>query len=75
MTSPDLIRLADELHDGVIQELAALLLQIQTYRHHLTQDPQAAQADLDQIERQTRLALQQLRRLAGRLRTPIKNGS
>ncbi len=60
--------LADELHDGVIQELSALLLQLETYERRLSSDPEAAAQDLQRIKDQTRLSLNQLRALVTRLR-------
>jgi signal transduction histidine kinase len=62
------ITLANELHDGVIQELSALLLQLETYERRLETDPEAAEADLQKIKDQTRASLNELRRLVGRLR-------
>lgn len=64
----DPINLANELHDGVIQELSALLLQLETYQRRLEVDPQAAEDDLRRIKEQTRGTLNQLRRLVTRLR-------
>jgi len=62
------IALANELHDGVIQELSALLLQLETYERRLEQDPAAAEADLQRIKDQTRASLNVLRKLVSRLR-------
>ncbi len=64
----DPVALADELHDGVIQELSALLLQLETYERRLSADPTNAMADLDRIKLQTRNSLKALRELATRLR-------
>lgn len=68
MTPLEPITLADELHDGVIQELSALLLQLETYERRLAADPDAASHDLQRIKDQTRVALNQLRSLVTRLR-------
>ena len=68
MPTMDPITLANELHDGVIQELSALLLQLETYERRLEQDPEAAEADLQRIKDQTRAALNELRKLVTRLR-------
>ncbi len=68
MPTMDPITLANELHDGVIQELSALLLQLETYERRLEQDPEAAGADLQRIKDQTRASLNELRRLVTRLR-------
>ena len=62
------ITLANELHDGVIQELSALLLQLETYQRRLEQDPKAAEEDLQRIKDQTRASLNVLRKLVSRLR-------
>ena len=68
MPSPDPIVLANELHDGVIQELSALLLQIETYERRLKKDPAVASQDLQRMKDQTRATLNQLRQLVTRLR-------
>ncbi len=68
MPTMDPITLANELHDGVIQELSALLLQLETYERRLEQDPEAAESDLKRIKDQTRASLNVLRRLVTRLR-------
>ena len=62
------ITLANELHDGVIQELSALLLQLETYGRRLEKDPEAAEVDLQRIKDQTRASLNVLRKLVTRLR-------
>lgn len=68
MKSLDPVALANELHDGVIQELSALLLQLETYERRLGNDPAAAEADLQRIKTQARGTLNKLRRLVTRLR-------
>jgi signal transduction histidine kinase len=68
MNTLEPIVLADELHDGVIQELSALLLQLETYERRLASDPELAAHDLQRIKDQTRGALNQLRALVTRLR-------
>jgi len=68
MPTMDPITLANELHDGVIQELSALLLQLETYERRLEKDPEAAEADLQRIKDQTRASLNVLRKLVTRLR-------
>ena len=66
----DRTQLANKLHDGVIQELSAILLHMETNqrRLELDGDVQAALADLEWIKAQTREALRQLRELVARLR-------
>jgi signal transduction histidine kinase len=61
MSPLDPKRLANELHDGVIQEISALLLQLETYQRILEKDPTAAQAELDRIKKQIRKTLRNLR--------------
>jgi signal transduction histidine kinase len=68
MSPIDPKRLADELHDGVIQEISALLLQIETYQRRLERDPEAAQADLERIKTQIRETLRHMREIITRLR-------
>ena len=62
------VALADELNDGVIQELSALLLQLETYERRLSSDPARAKSELDRIKLQTRGTLKLLRELVTRLR-------
>jgi signal transduction histidine kinase len=68
MSSLDPIQLANELHDGVIQEMSALLLQLETYQRRLEKDPVAAQADLSRIKLQLRDTLRHIRQIVTRLR-------
>ncbi len=68
MSAFDPVALANELHDGVIQELSALLLQMETYERRLDNDPEAAKADLDRIKAQTRDSLKSLRQMVTKLR-------
>jgi hypothetical protein len=66
----DRTRLANELHDGVIQELSAILLQMETYQRRLetSEDLQTALADHERIKAHTRETLRQLRELVARIR-------
>jgi signal transduction histidine kinase len=70
MPKLDHTRLANELHDGVIQEMSAILLHLETYQRRLEMngDIQAALADLERIKAQSRETLRQLRELVARLR-------
>jgi hypothetical protein len=68
MSPIDPIRLADELHDGIVQELSATLLMLETYQRRLKLDPEAAEVELERIKlqlletvRQVRLVIRQLR--------------
>jgi signal transduction histidine kinase len=53
-----------KLHDGVQQELVALVVNLQLARELCATDPEAAGVLLDQVGRDTRVALDELRRLA-----------
>ena len=68
MATIEPIDLANELHDGVIQELSALLLQLETYERRMANDPETAEEDLQRIKDQTRRSLNELRQLVTRLR-------
>ena len=68
MPALDPVALANELHDGVIQELSAVLLQMETYERRLGSEPEAAKEDLDRIKVQTRESLKSLRQLVTKLR-------
>lgn len=68
MTQLDPGGLANELHDGVVQELSALLLQLETYQRKLESDPDGARADLDRIKIQARATLKSLRDVITQLR-------
>jgi signal transduction histidine kinase len=65
----DAQRLADELHDGVVQDLSALLLQLETFERRLKAEPRTARGDLDRIRAQVRGTLKNLRELISRLRS------
>ena len=60
-----------KLHDGVQQELVALVVNLQLARELCTTDPSAAGALLDQVGRDTRAALDGLRRLATEIYPPL----
>ena len=62
-------RIADELHDGVVQDLSALLLQLETFERKLQADPRVARGELDRIRGQIRGTLKNLRELISRLRS------
>ena len=61
-------KLANELHDGVIQEMTALVLQLEIYQRRLKADPDAAYQDLERIKTQAKTNLETLRSLISRLR-------
>ncbi|MGW6908900.1 HAMP domain-containing sensor histidine kinase [Streptomyces sp. NPDC054940] len=61
-------RLAQELHDEVGQTLTAVLLQL---KHAADHAPQAVRADLRQAQETTRAGLDEIRRIARRLRPGV----
>jgi len=60
-----------KLHDGVQQELVALVVNLQLARGLCATDPSAAGALLDEIGRDARIALEGLRRLALEIYPPF----
>jgi signal transduction histidine kinase len=60
-----------KLHDGVQQELVALVVNLQLARELCATDPNAAGVLLDQVGRDTRAALDGLRRLATEIYPPL----
>jgi signal transduction histidine kinase len=60
-----------KLHDGVQQELVALVVNLQLARELCATDPNAAGVLLDQVGRDTRVALDGLRRLATEIYPPL----
>ncbi|MFF8531729.1 HAMP domain-containing sensor histidine kinase [Streptomyces sp. SAS_267] len=61
-------RLAQELHDEVGQTLTAVLLQL---KHAADHAPQSVRADLQQAQETTRAGLDEIRRIARRLRPGV----
>jgi signal transduction histidine kinase len=57
-------RLERDIHDGVQQELVALLAKIRRARNQLGRDPLAVGALLEEVQEETKLALSDLRDLA-----------
>jgi signal transduction histidine kinase len=70
MPQLDRTQLANELHDGVIQEMSAVLIRLETFHRKLEMGTEApiALADLEGIKFQARAALRQLRELVMWLR-------
>jgi signal transduction histidine kinase len=60
-----------KLHDGVQQELVALVVNLQLARELCATDPNAAGVLLDQVGRDTRVALDGLRQLATEIYPPL----
>lgn len=73
VAASDALRRAFErkLHDGVQQELVALVVNLQLARQLCATDPDAAGVLLDQVGRDTRVALDGLRRLATEIYPPL----
>jgi signal transduction histidine kinase len=69
MSPIDPIRLADELHDGIVQELSATLLMLETYQRRLKLDPEAAEVELERIKLQLRETVRQVRLVIRQLRS------
>jgi signal transduction histidine kinase len=68
MSPFDPVRLADELHDGIVQELSATLLMLETYQRRLKQDPKTAEIELERIKLQLRETVRQIRLVIRQLR-------
>jgi signal transduction histidine kinase len=69
MSPIDPIRLADELHDGIVQELSATLLMLETYQRRLKLDPETAEIELERIKLQLRETVRQVRLVIRQLRS------
>jgi signal transduction histidine kinase len=69
MSPIDPIRLADELHDGIVQELSATLLMLETYQRRLKLDPETAEVELERIKLQLRETVRQVRLVIRQLRS------
>ena len=65
MPQLDRTQLANELHDGVIQEMSAVVLHLEAFHRKLEMNAEVptALADLERIKVQARAALRQLREL------------
>ncbi|MFQ6000273.1 MAG: histidine kinase [Anaerolineae bacterium] len=61
-------RLAQEIHDGLIQELTAVFLQLEIYERLRGRDSEKAEEQLGRIKQQVKASLQGLRRLLFDLR-------
>jgi len=61
-------RLAQEIHDGLIQELTAVFLQLEVYERLKGRDAKKAGDQLERIKQQVKASLQGLRRLLFDLR-------
>jgi len=63
-------RLAQEIHDGLIQDLTAVILQMEVCEKLIAKSPEKAKSHADKVKQQARASLQELRRLVFDLRTP-----
>lgn len=63
-------RLAQEIHDGLIQDLTAVILQLEVCEKLIARTPKKAKSQLGKIKQQARASLQELRRLVFDLRAP-----
>ena len=64
-------RLERELHDGVQQDMVAIIVKLQLARRLVDNDPAAGAALLDEIRQDTQAALDATRALAGRIYPPL----
>jgi signal transduction histidine kinase len=64
-------RIERNIHDGVQQELVALLAKIRLARNHLARDPQLAERTLSEVQEHTRQVIGDLRELARGIHPPI----
>jgi signal transduction histidine kinase len=64
-------RLERDLHDGLQQELVAMLAKIRIARNQAARDPQAVDAPLEELHQEIRQALKDLRELAKGIHPPI----
>jgi signal transduction histidine kinase len=64
-------RIERNIHDGVQQELVALLAKIRLARNHLARDPQLAERTLSEVQEDTRQVIENLRELARGIHPPI----
>jgi signal transduction histidine kinase len=64
-------RIERDLHDGVQQELVALLTRVSMVRQQLRRDPRQAAQTLDQVQADTRRALESLQDLVRGIHPPL----
>lgn len=69
-------RIMYELHDGLLQSLATMILRIESYRARSSETAEEPTAELGQLEDMTRKTMNEIRRfLAGKEPTPIAPGT
>jgi signal transduction histidine kinase len=64
-------RIERDIHDGVQQELVALLAKLRLARNQLARDPPLAETTLAELQEDTRQALEDLRELARGIHPPV----
>lgn len=64
-------RIERNIHDGVQQDLVALMAKLGLARAQLARDPALADATLTRLQEETRLALEELRELARGIHPPV----
>jgi signal transduction histidine kinase len=64
-------RIERNIHDGVQQELVALLARIRLARNHLARDPLLAERTLTEVQDDTRQVIEDVRELAHGIHPPI----
>jgi signal transduction histidine kinase len=64
-------RIERDIHDGVQQELVALLAKARLARNQLARDPRLAETTLAELQADTRHALEDLRELAHGIHPPV----
>jgi signal transduction histidine kinase len=64
-------RIERNIHDGVQQELVALMAKIRLARNQITRDPQKVERTLAELQEDTRQALDDLRELAHGIHPPL----
>ncbi|HEX2986976.1 MAG TPA: histidine kinase [Chloroflexota bacterium] len=67
-------RIATEIHDGVSQNLALLMLKVEIISRLIDMDPQRAKAELEKLQSIVELSVQELRRSINTLRSPDSAG-
>jgi signal transduction histidine kinase len=64
-------RIERDLHDGLQQELVAMLAKVRIARNQATRDPATVDATLEELNREIREALKDLRELARGIHPPV----
>lgn len=64
-------RIERNIHDGVQQEIVALLAKLRLARNQLRRDPEVADATLAELQEEARQALEDLRELARGIHPPV----